>query len=288
MENLKKFEKIYIEISNICNLKCSFCPQDEIKKRVLMDKNLFEHTISKIKPYTDDVTFHILGEPLLHPKLQDYLDICGREEIKVHITTNGIAVEKFHILKSSKAIKQINFSLHSYSANVFKISIEEYINPILLFCDSFESSMPYINFRFWDKSSSESKNSSEVVARIENFFDINLAEFIKRGDRRSKKIKNKIYLHLDSRFEFPSMHSPFISEVGRCHALQSHIAINAKGEVLPCCLDYQGNTVLGDIRAELLEDILSSQKAINMIEGFKQNRLIQPLCQRCSYIKRFL
>ena len=98
------FKKIYIEITNICNLKCKFCPETSRKKEQ-MELEKFEEVISKIHNHTKLVALHVKGEPLLHSKLEDILKILEKYNLKANITTNGTLIkEKIDIIKKSKAV----------------------------------------------------------------------------------------------------------------------------------------------------------------------------------------
>lgn len=67
-----KFKKIYVEITNICNLNCSFCSKDNLKKKE-MSLQEFDKVLSKIRQYTDTIYLHVKGEPLLHSKQKKFL-----------------------------------------------------------------------------------------------------------------------------------------------------------------------------------------------------------------------
>jgi len=90
---MKKFKKIYVEITNKCNLKCPFCSIDDKKKR---EMNLleFDDVLNKITDYTDYLYLHVKGEPLLHSNFKEILDICLKYNKKVNITTNGSLLKK--------------------------------------------------------------------------------------------------------------------------------------------------------------------------------------------------
>lgn len=68
------FKKIYIEITDICNLKCKFCPDTNRNKEIMSVKK-FEEIIKKIHNYTKLVCLHVKGEPLLYNQLEDILKI---------------------------------------------------------------------------------------------------------------------------------------------------------------------------------------------------------------------
>ena len=122
------FKKIYIEITNICNLKCKFCPDTKRLKKS-MSINDFEKIIKKIYPYTKLVCLHVKGEPLLHNDLENILKVLEQYNLKTNITTNGTLIKnKLDILKKSNSVRQINFSIHSITQN--KNINKEYLNDI--------------------------------------------------------------------------------------------------------------------------------------------------------------
>ena len=108
----ERFSKIYVEITNFCNLQCSFCSKDNLlKKEMTLDE--FQIVIDKIKDYTDNIYLHVKGEPLLHSKLDNILTICDNNDLKVSITTNGTLLSNKKDILLKHDIKQINVSLHS-------------------------------------------------------------------------------------------------------------------------------------------------------------------------------
>jgi len=249
-----------------------------------MNIGLFRKIAEEITPYTDEVALHILGEPLLHPELEQSLLICNDNGLKVNIATNGILSEKFPLLKESTCIKQVNFSLHSYFANPERIELDRYLEPIFSFCED-KGGVEYVNLRLWDFSASDSE-STPILEKIESYFDISLEQFIK-SKRRSKKLKSGIYLSLDRRFEFPTLEAPFISEHGSCHGVVDHIAIDVNGIVVPCCLDYRSSIALGDLNRDRFSDVILNKRTLEMYEGFMKGYLSEELCRRCSFISRF-
>ena len=86
---MKKFKKMYIEITNICNLNCIFCPKT-LRKPKFMSCDEFKIIADKLKNYGDYIYLHVLGEPLLHPDIEKILSISESFNFKVIITTNGL------------------------------------------------------------------------------------------------------------------------------------------------------------------------------------------------------
>lgn len=112
-QRVKMFKKFYIEITNVCNLKCSFCPET-LRTPEFMKIEFFDRILGQIDGYADYIYLHVKGEPLLHPEIEKFLDLCFQREKKVNITTNGTLIRKNKDkLLTEKAPRQINFSLHS-------------------------------------------------------------------------------------------------------------------------------------------------------------------------------
>jgi radical SAM protein with 4Fe4S-binding SPASM domain len=287
----KRFSKINIEISNICNLQCSFCPE-VIRTKKLMDVSLFEKIISQAADLTDQVCFHLMGEPLVHPKLNELVEICDRYKVKIFLVSNGVLLRDplMHTLLHP-AFRQVNFSLHSFFDNHPDKDPTIYLNKIFEFTERAFTARPdlYINYRLWNLNDPRgtSTNNTEMLNRIADYFRIKFPTEIDVSKQKSLKIKNRLYLHYDTEFIWPSVDLPVLGTEGSCYGLSSHIGILVDGTVVPCCLDKEGNIPLGNIDEQDILQILKSEKAVRIIEGFRQKKLVESLCQRCQYIERF-
>jgi radical SAM protein with 4Fe4S-binding SPASM domain len=111
------------------------------------------------------------------------------------------------------------------------------------------------------------------IEKLEN--NINKKSFI--------KLDNNKFINLDTIFEWPSLNNEEISDTGSCYGLIDQIAILVDATVVPCCLDQNGDINLGNIFENTMEDILNSNEAKNIINGFKENRLTNELCKKCSF-----
>ncbi|MEA3353085.1 MAG: SPASM domain-containing protein [Campylobacterota bacterium] len=284
---LYKFHKVYIELTNICGLTCSFCPTKDIKPQTI-SLELFEKIINQIKPYTNNIALHVFGDPLTLSNLEDYLDIASKHNIKVDITTTGYYLNNFNPeLFLHKAIKQINFSLNSYNKNEMGMSLEQYIKPMLTICDlKLENKIKnFINFRLWNlnETNSEESFNKEIFKILSKHFKIDLTNL---NYKESKRVENQILINFDNYFEWPTLKDTQISH-GYCHGLSSQLAILSSGKVVPCCLDSFAVIDLGNIKDKTLKEILFSKKALEIKEGFKKNIAVEELCQKCTYKNRF-
>ena len=65
----KPFKKAYLEITNVCNLNCSFCPKTKRSPRFVSTEE-FLHLIDEVTPFTDYVYFHLMGERYRSPQME--------------------------------------------------------------------------------------------------------------------------------------------------------------------------------------------------------------------------
>lgn len=268
-----KFKKIYIEITNICNLKCSFCSSSSRSLKEMTPKE-FEEILKKIDKYTDYIYLHVKGEPLVHSHLDDILMLTTKYHKKVCITTNGVLLkDKLDILKKYDNIYQINISLHSENNKVGYL--DDIINCVK------ELTTPYISYRFWtlDKGKMDDKTKNYLEQIKEKYHKEELYDGIKLDD--------KIYLSLDDKFIWPSINNDYYNEVGSCYGGKTHLAILNDGTVSICCLDSEGASNLGNIFNETLDDILAKEKYQDILKGFNDRNVYLEICKHCSYKDRF-
>jgi radical SAM protein with 4Fe4S-binding SPASM domain len=285
------FSRIYLEISNICNVQCSFCPEVLRPKKIMNPEN-FKTIYSEIQNFTDEVCLHVMGEPLAHPQFFEILEVVKNGQGKVNLTTNGLLIKKYqNEILANLNIRQINFSLQAYMDNFPDKPIEPYLDSLVEFIDSAFKLRPdlYINFRLWNQQDSLHVNSEneKIFLYVENKFQVEINRRLDLTFRKSKKILNRLYFHFDTRFDWPSLSLPYQGDSGTCHALQNHMAIMSNGDVIPCCLDKESVINLGNILAKPFVEILNSPRLIQMREGFLKGKLTEKLCQHCTYIRRF-
>ncbi len=129
--------------------------------------------------------------------------------------------------------------------------------------------------------------NQEFIDEIQGYFDVGINENVDVAHRRSKNIVGRAYFHFDTRFEWPSLTRPFISETGFCHALSQHVGIHADGRVVACCLDKEAGNMLGNVFEVPFQKILGFENTKKLQAGFQKGLLVSELCQRCSFISRF-
>lgn len=272
-----RFKKIYVEITNRCNLNCSFCSKSN---RVKKDMSIleFEKVISKIKDYTSYIYLHIKGEPLLHPDLEEILNICSKNDISVNITTNGINIKSSKDILLNQCVRQVNFSLHSYAFD----NPDDYINSINDYVLSASSLGKYSVYRFWAFNGAYTENEKRFISNLSNLYNMDVLKLLENSD--NIKLSDNVYINKSREFIWPDINNDYYNESSTCYALRDHIGILSDGTVVPCCLDGEGIISLGNIYTDDLESILKSERFKNMLEGFKNNKKCENLCRHCNFL----
>lgn len=282
-----KFKRVYVELTNVCGLACTFCPP-KILPTCTMSLPFFEHVLNELKPYTKELAYHIVGDPLVLSNLEAYLELSYQHGFKVSLTSSGYFLGK-HPTQTllHPAIKQINLSLNSFNKNSMPLSFEAYMKPIAELCEAQKARKElFINLRLWnlDDAHSEESFNQSVFTYLEEVFKLPL--HVKEPYPKSIRLAHKVLLHFDTYFEWPSLESSFCSQ-GYCLGLDSHFGILASGKVVPCCLDKDGIIELGDLHVSPLKTILDTPRVNAIRKGFKHGLAIESLCQKCHYKERF-
>ena len=277
--NKKRFSKIYVEITNFCNLHCSFCSKDNLlKKEMTLDE--FQIVIDKIKDYTNNIYLHVKGEPLLHSKLDNILTICDNNDMKVSITTNGTLLSSKKDILIKHDIKQINVSLHSEN------NMHNYFSNVFNTCDLLSKKITII-YRLWTLPSMKlDEKSQKIVNKINEHYHLNDEILNKINIDKNIKIRDNIYVDKDYEFVWPRV-SHKEDNYGTCLGTRSHIGILSCGTIVPCCLDSSGIINLGNIFQDDLSDILNSDLFKKIENGFRNNKIVCDLCKSCTFRKRF-
>jgi radical SAM protein with 4Fe4S-binding SPASM domain len=290
---MKKFKKFYIEITSVCNLACSFCPQTK-RQANFIKIDAFTKILDEIKPHTDYIYLHVKGEPLLHPKIDELLDVSYEKGFKVNITSNGTLINKAkHKILMKPALRQVNFSLHSFDGHEGSTNKDEYVTNILSFVkEAVEHSKVLISLRLWNLDTDNTTNiernrNRQVLELIEKEFnlDYRIEEKFVRGS--GIKIADRIYLNQDHEFQWPDLKEAEDEGKGFCHALRNQAAILVDGTVVPCCLDGEGVINLGNINNTPFAEIVEGERANNLYNGFSRREVVEELCRKCDYRKRF-
>jgi len=282
-----RFKRIYIEITNCCNLNCRMCPGNG-RRKAFMTPQQFTHLLEKINGFTEYIYLHVTGEPLFHPQLDDILTAADRFYKQVNIVTNGTMIASAgDVLLSHDCVRQVNFSVHSLWEGGRDADAAAYLSDLFAFADraSLENG-PIVAYRVWTSGDVKQK---EVVERILTHYG--LPSDTKEGKGRYKGIilRDRVFLNGDDEFvwpdpkRIPTLTEPQKSEPKFCYGMRTQCGILVDGTVVPCCLDSEGTINLGNLFETDLETILASERAQAIYDGFTEHCAVEPLCQTCGF-----
>ena len=275
-----RFSKVYVEISNLCNLSCAFCPGTKREKRA-MTEDEFAVLLPKLRPYSDFLYFHLMGEPLLHPKLGRFLELAHGAGFRVILTTNGTLLQqRQELLLASPGLHKVNISLHAFEANDLSIPFEEYLRRCFEFGKAAEGKV-LVSYRLWNSGGADALNT-QILSTLARYFPGNWVQ-----ERKGTRIGERVYLEHGDKFDWPDLTAPDGGEQVFCYGLRDQIGVLCDGTVVPCCLDHEGNIALGNLFTQELGEILATPRARNVYDGFSGRKAAEPLCRRCGYARRF-
>lgn len=277
------FKRAYVEITNICNLRCAFCPGTKRPER-FMPPEEFRILARRLRPHTGFLYLHVMGEPLLHPQLGELLEIGAAEGFRLCLTTNGTLLEQRHdLLLSAPVLHKLSVSLHSMEGNNAG-ALGGYLAGVWESVQALSQAGIICALRLWNIGGQETRNG-EILAFLGDRLGTHPLDLpqLRRG---SWKLGQRLYLEQAEKFDWPELEGPERT-AGFCLGLRDQVAVLVDGTVTPCCLDHEGDIPLGNLLAEELEGILSSPRARAVCDGFSQRRPSEELCRRCGFAERF-
>ena len=277
--NDKKYSRVYVEITNICNRSCSFCPGTTREHR-RMSREEFNLVAKSLVGLTDYIYFHVMGEPLTHPLLPDLIRDATAMGFKCAVTTNGTLLDSRGDELIASGVYKVNLSVHSFESGEGE-KYMSYMESLCNFADKASNNGVLTVLRLWNKGHDGGLNDTTL-----EYLENRLSGEWKWGTRGAR-IRHKLHLEYGDRFAWPDMSCDNMGDSVFCYGLGDHFGILCDGRVIPCCLDREGEITLGNIFERPIRDILSSERAIAIRTGFEKRIAVEELCQKCGYARRF-
>ena len=273
------YNRVYIEITNICNRKCSFCPGT---KRELhrMNSEQFSHILQKLQAVTHYLYFHIMGEPLTHPELPSMIAMARENGFYPAITTNGTLLDFCGEKLIAAGVYKVNISVHSFEDGTEE-EYHRYIKQCMDFADLASKAGVLVVLRLWNNGYDNGRNED-----IEHILHKRFPQEWQYGNR-GITIQKNLFLEYGERFAWPDLDAEDGGNQVFCYGLKDHFGILCDGTVIPCCLDHEGDLALGNIFTQPIQEILQSDRANAMRQGFRNRKASEELCRKCGYARRF-
>jgi radical SAM protein with 4Fe4S-binding SPASM domain len=271
---------VMIENTNACNYRCSFCPHNVMKRQIgFMTMELYKKIIDEcVHLGIEHIDIHQFGEPLLDPNFAERVVYAKRAGIKfVTTNSNGFLLAEGLAKKLVEAgLDQIIISLDAATEETYrkvrasgKLEIvERNIKGLIKIGNSIESSRPTVVVDF--------------VQQPENRHEVKL--FVKKWRGVADKVMMS-YMHdwAGSADKQPfELHGNPSREP--CRLLWSDMVVAWDGRVMLCCVDYEGEVTLGDLKNQNLKEIWKGEKLRKVRETHLKGEFQKtPLCDRCTY-----
>lgn len=273
------YSRVYVEITNLCNRSCSFCPGTTRPGMQLTPEN-FRVIAQKLVGVTQYLYYHLMGEPLTHPGLEEMLGIAKQLGFRSVLTTNGTLLPKAGDMLLRTGIYKVNISVHSFEEGT-KNDYVNYIRGCTDFAARAAQAGILVVLRLWNQGSDGGRNISTEALLHEAF-----PQVWKYG-ARGVRLAERVYLEYGERFDWPDLQAKDQGQQVFCYGLRDHFGILCDGTVVPCCLDREGAIPLGNIFQQDLREILNSPRAKAMVQGFSHRNAPEELCKKCGYARRF-
>ena len=282
---MRQLKKAYLEITNLCNLNCAFCPGTRRPQGFLAPED-FRSFGEKLRPHTEYLYLHLMGEPLLHPRLEELLAHGEELGFKVMITTNGTLLDRQGaLLWRSLAVEKVSISLHSFEGSGGQ-GLEDYLEQCIRFARRAAGAGQRCALRRWNLDGADTRGANrrngEILSALERAFPRPWRE-----GRRGTTLASNVFLEWGEKFDWPDLSVPPSDRPAFCYGLRDQVGVLWNGTVVPCCLDHEGDVTLGSLRTQTLEEILNSPRAQAIYNGFSQGRANEALCRRCGFARRF-
>ena len=193
-------DRCYIEITNICNLNCDFCPKHHraLRKMTLPE---FEHLTDELQGKVCFLYFHVMGEPLLHPLLPQFISLARAKGFKTVLTSNGTLLPRAMSLLGSLPHK-VQLSLHSHESNRSG-RLDEYINQVMDFAIEAARRGTCVVLRLWNQGGRDREN-----AEVQRLMAQRVAQpWTERSD--GFRLCDNLYLEFDRKFQWPEVGESF-------------------------------------------------------------------------------
>jgi len=273
------YSRVYVEITNRCNMNCSFCHGHSRPLRQMQPEE-FSHILDQLTGVTEYIYYHLMGEPLTHKQLPLFLSMAKERGFRSIITTNGTLLPTRGTELLSAGLHKISISIHSFEGED-PSDHEQYLSGVAQFAKDAVSIGTIVVFRLWNKGCDDGRNDS-ALSFLRSCIDGEWKE-----NSRGFRIKQNCYLEYGERFEWPDMGADDLGENVFCYGLRDHFGILCDGTVVPCCLDSEGTIALGNIFREDIGLILQTPRSEAIRHGFDCRKASEELCRRCGYARRF-
>ena len=262
--DVKNITSLIIEPTNTCNLRCTFCFVTDGMTRDggFMDFNLFKKIIDDCTDL-EHLCMHNWGEPLLHKDIFRMIEYAKNKGVNyVVMNTNGtLLTDKMINRIVNSKLDIIRFSIDG-SAETFKR-----VRGVEL--ENIEKNIKKLKI-IKEKKKPELKMG--VVFTVEEDTEGDAEEYINHWEKIVDHVRLQPKLITSPRTEVCP--EPFGKDYGKLVVLWD-------GRVIPCCVDYNANLMIGNIQNDTIPTLWKSEK-LNILREQHLKGEFPDTCANCN------
>jgi hypothetical protein len=265
---------LWIENTNACNARCVMCPREKLTRKIgLIDSDLFERILrSAVGKGVDQVTLQGYGEPLLDRQF------CARiGRVKEVLGCSTYTVSNGSLITPELAGELVACGLDKIKISFYGTNKKEYeaTHPPLQYERTCRAVMNLVR--------AKRQARSPIFIRVQYIGKLwKLVPFFFQWI--GKAVLGYSRLH---NFGGGRAYRALRGRPKSCRSIwQPILHVLWTGEVVPCCYDFDGSIVLGDLRSQTIEEIWHGEAYTSLREAHARGDLSQwPICLKCH--KRF-
>lgn len=268
-------ETIYTENTNACNADCIMCPREKMTRKIgFMDFELFKKVVDECAKYKNrKIRLHNFGESLLDGRIVEKIRYAKKKKLNIHLTTNA------SLLTPALTDEIINAGL-----DTIKISIGSVVPA------TYEAIHRGLKFN-------EVRSNIIYLARKTTFTKLRIIlQHTQIGEKEEEEKlfidtwskylskKDKIHILHPHNFGYGRNYNPVRGNKSPCRFIISRkLIVLWDGTVNPCCCDFDGKIVFGDVKKQSLKEIWDSQPYRHFRKAHQTLDLREyPFCQNCD------
>ena len=264
-------EQVRLENTNACNAHCMICPREKQSRKIgFMDSRLLQQIVEDVKGQRiTKFTVQGFGEPLLDRHFCSHVHFIKRE-----LDCSTFSVSNGSLITPELARELVVCGLDKIKISFYGINKREY--------ESMHRRLSYERTVKGVMNLVEAKRAarSRIVIRLQYIGKPwRFVSFVFQWVRKTSVGYNTLHNYGGGRRYRKSRGSP-----RGCPILsQSILQVLWTGEVVPCCYDFNGEMLLGDLRRQSIRDVWHGERYRSIRRAHETNDFADwPLCRTCD------
>jgi radical SAM protein with 4Fe4S-binding SPASM domain len=269
-----------VETTSICNLRCVFCPYDEMtRKKGHMSLANFENFIEDQCGHISSLGLHHFGEPFLNPELPKFIEACARRGIRSTVSSNMTHTnQKISEAVLNSGLNRLIVSIDAFHDNTYdrirlRGDLRKVVSNTINFAKLKKTTKSTCHIEVQFIVTPENINEKDAFCSFWSTVDgINQVTIRDERTHAGQRIRHESYVSRDGQ-RLP------------CRYLWESLVILRNGDVVPCCKDFDGKMVLGNVfdGGNSLASIWNGEKMTALRkQHVEQNWTSIPLCKNCN------